>query len=449
MGQASKQYIDGVLNRLNKQYPDMVEFQQATKEVLRSLEKFVDKHPEVVEHNLFELLVEPERVVKFRVPWQDDAGKWQVNTGMRVQFNSALGPYKGGLRFDPSVNESIIKFLGFEQIFKNSLTGLPIGGGKGGSNFNPKGKSDAEIMRFCQSFMTELSKHIGPNTDVPAGDIGVGGREIGYLFGQYKRLQQYDSGTLTGKPLEMWGSYARTEATGYGLVYFLQNAVEDCGDSLEGKTIVVSGSGNVAQYAMKKAKDLGAKVLACSDRGGYIRDESGIDEELVIAIKERGGSLAEYIEEHSSATYHTDESVWTIDASYDIALPCATQNEIDGSLAKNLVEAGVTYVMEGANMPVNDEGLEVLAEQEILYGPGKAANAGGVAVSALEMAQNAQRLQWDFDEVDQRLQDIMATIYQKCSETAKEYGEPGNLSLGANIAGAEKVLKAMETQGLV
>lgn len=297
--------------------------------------------------------------------------------------------------------------------------------------------------------MTELSKHIGPNTDVPAGDIGVGGREIGYLFGQYKRLQQYDSGTLTGKPLEMWGSYARTEATGYGLVYFLQNAVEDRGDSLEGKTIVVSGSGNVAQYAMKKAKDLGAKVLACSDRGGYIRDESGIDEELVIAIKERGGSLAEYIEEHSSATYHTDESVWTIDASYDIALPCATQNEIDGSLAKKLVEAGVTYVMEGANMPVNDEGLEVLAEQEILYGPGKAANAGGVAVSALEMAQNAQRLQWDFDEVDQRLQDIMATIYQKCSETAEEYGEPGNLSLGANIAGAEKVLKAMETQGLV
>ena len=349
MGQASKQYIDGVLNRLNKQYPDMVEFQQATKEVLRSLEKFVDKHPEVIEHNLFELLVEPERVVKFRVPWQDDAGKWHVNTGMRVQFNSALGPYKGGLRFDPSVNESIIKFLGFEQIFKNSLTGLPIGGGKGGSNFNPKGKSDAEIMRFCQSFMTELSKHIGPNTDVPAGDIGVGGREIGYLFGQYKRLQQYDSGTLTGKPLEMWGSYARTEATGYGLVYFLQNAVEDRGDSLDGKTIVVSGSGNVAQYAMKKAKDLGAKVLACSDRGGYIRDESGIDEELVIAIKERGGSLAEYIEEHSSATYHTDESVWTIDASYDIALPCATQNEIDGSLAKNLVEAGVTYVMEGAN----------------------------------------------------------------------------------------------------
>lgn len=297
--------------------------------------------------------------------------------------------------------------------------------------------------------MTELSKHIGPNTDVPAGDIGVGGREIGYLFGQYKRLQQYDSGTLTGKPLEMWGSYARTEATGYGLVYFLQNAVEDRGDSLEGKTIVVSGSGNVAQYAMKKAKDLGAKVLACSDRGGYIRDESGIDEELVIAIKERGGSLAEYIEEHSSATYHTDESVWTIDASYDIALPCATQNEIDGSLAKKLVEAGVTYVVEGANMPVNDEGLEVLAEQEILYGPGKAANAGGVAVSALEMAQNAQRLQWDFDEVDQRLQDIMATIYQKCSETAEEYGEPGNLSLGANIAGAEKVLKAMETQGLV
>ncbi|EKU94399.1 NADP-specific glutamate dehydrogenase [Alloiococcus otitis] len=447
--ESSKEYIQQVIDKVKAKHPEKEEFNQAVTDVLTSLEKYLDQHPEVQDHNLLELLVEPERVIKFRVPWQDDQGNWRVNEGLRVQFNSAIGPYKGGIRFDPSVNESVIRFLAFEQIFKNSLTNLPIGGGKGGSDFNPKGKSDNEIMRFCQSFVTELQKYIGPDYDVPAGDVGVSKREISYMYGQYKRLREITPGVYTGKPLTFGGSVGRTEATGYGLVYFVDDLLKDRGDSLEGKRIVVSGSGNVAGHAIKKAQDFGGLVLACSDRGGYLYDPDGIDVDQVIAIKSNpNNTLAEYKRKGGQAKYVQGESVWDLDINYDISLPCATQNEISESQAQNIASSGVFLLAEGANMPVVKDGLEVLLDHDIIVCPGKAANAGGVAVSALEMSQNSQRLSWTFDQVDQNLQVIMQDIYQACSQAAKDYGDDKNLILGANIAGADKVFQAMLAQGL-
>lgn len=446
----SQAYIESIIKGVKEKHPEMKEFIQAVEEFLGSMEQYLDNNPEIIEKNLLAHLVIPERIVKFRVPWQKDDGKWEVNEGIRVQFNSALGPYKGGLRFDPSVNESIIRFLGFEQIFKNSLTNLPIGGGKGGSDFNPKGKSDSEIMRFCQSFMTELQKHIGPNMDVPAGDIGVHGKEISFMYGQYKRLREITPGVITGKPLEFWGSIGRTEATGYGLVYFVKNLLDDKDDSFEGKRVVVSGAGNVASHAMKKAAEYGAEVIACSDRHGYLVDPNGIDADSVIEIKrDPNNTLEDYLEGHEDATYYKDKSVWEIEESYDIALPCATQNEITKEFAQNIVDSGAFVVAEGANMPVQNEALEVFIENDIIHCPGKAANAGGVAVSALEMSQNSQRLSWTFEKVDQELQGIMKDIYDSCSQAAEEYGDKQNLALGANIAGADKVLKAMAAHGLV
>lgn len=446
----SQQYIAKILDTVKEKHPEKPEFIQAVEEFLPTLEPYVKEHPEIIEHNLLSLLVEPERILQFRVPWQDDEGKWQVNRAYRVQYNSAIGPYKGGLRFHPTVNESVLRFLGFEQIFKNGLTGLPIGGGKGGSDFDPKGKSDAEIMRFCQSFMTELQKYIGPDTDVPAGDIGVGAREIGYLFGQYKRLNHFSAGILTGKPVHSWGSLARTEATGYGLVYFVQNALNDRSDSLEGKRVVVSGSGNVSIYAIEKAQEMGALVLTASDSSGYIFDEEGIDLDLVKEIKEvRRGRIDEYIQERSHALYFEGKSVWTVNTEYSIALPCATQNEIDGSLAESLSAAGVQVVAEGANMPSNKEALEHFNKSGILHCPGKAANAGGVAVSGLEMAQNSARLTWSFEKADSELQRIMKDIYDNCSKTAEKYAQKDNLMVGANIAGFDRVIQPMLAHGLV
>lgn len=445
----AKAYIDQVLAETKEKHAGKEEFIQAVEEFLPTLEPYLNDHTEIVEKNLLSLIVEPERLIQFRVPWQDDEGKWQVNRAYRVQYNSAIGPYKGGLRFHPTTNESIVRFLGFEQIFKNSLTGLPIGGGKGGSDFDPKGKTDAEVMRFCQSFMTEFQKHIGPDIDVPAGDIGVGGREIGFLFGQYKRLNGFSAGVLTGKPVSSWGSLARTEATGYGLVYFVQNALEDRNDSFQGKKVVVSGSGNVSIYAIQKAQELGATVLTCSDSSGYIYDPEGIDLELVKDIKEvRRGRIKEYLEQHPNATY-VEGSVWSLKESYDIALPCATQNEIDAKLAQKMADAGVKIVAEGANMPSSKEAIDLYQDQNILYCPGKAANAGGVAVSALEMAQNSARLAWTFDRVDDELKSIMKNIYTACSETATKYAEKDNLMAGANIAGFDRVVQTMLSQGLV
>ncbi|MDT2827822.1 MAG: NADP-specific glutamate dehydrogenase [Enterococcus viikkiensis] len=444
-----REYVEQVQKNLAAKDPNQEEFLQAVEEFLPSVIPFLEEHPEYVEKNILELILEPERMIQFRVPWQDDAGNWQVNRGYRVQFNSALGPYKGGLRFHPSVNLSILKFLGFEQIFKNSLTDLPIGGGKGGSDFDPKKKSDAEIMRFCQSFMTELSKHIGPNLDVPAGDIGVGGREIGYLFGQYKRLCEYDMGVLTGKPVGFNGSLVRTEATGYGTVYFVKHLLEDRGDSFEEKKVLVSGSGNVAIYAIEKAHELGAIAITCSDSDGYIYDEEGIDLDLLKEIKEvRRERLTEYVKERSTAKYY-EGSVWDLETAADIALPCATQNEIDGKKAEILVKNGVKVVAEGANMPSTMDAVKLYFENDILYGSGKAANAGGVAVSALEMSQNAQRLAWTKEEVDSKLDDIMKNIYETCRDTAEKYAEKDNFAVGANIAGFEKVAAAMLAQGLV
>lgn len=446
----AKEYIEKVLSELKEKHVGKEEFIQAVEEFLPTLEVYLEEHDEVIEKNLLSLIVEPERLIQFRVPWQDDEGKWQVNRAYRVQFNSAIGPYKGGLRFHPSTNESIVRFLGFEQIFKNSLTGLPIGGGKGGSDFDPKGKSDTEVMRFCQSFMTEFQKHIGPDIDVPAGDIGVGGREIGFLFGQYKRLNGYAAGVLTGKPLNSWGSLARTEATGYGLVYFVQNALEDRQDSFKNKKVVVSGSGNVSIYAIEKAQELGATVLTCSDSSGYIYDADGIDLDLVKEIKEvRRGRIKDYLDTHSDAVYVEGESVWSINETYDIALPCATQNEIDHELAQTIAKAGAKIVAEGANMPSSKEAIDLYSEKGILYCPGKAANAGGVAVSALEMAQNSARLAWSFEHVDGELKNIMKNIYTVCSETATKYAEKDNLMAGANIAGFDRVIQAMLSQGLV
>lgn len=447
---SSKEYIEEIIQGVKDKHPEKEEFIQAVEEFLGAMGNYLDKNPEIIEKNLLAQLVAPERVIKFRVPWQDDQGKWQVNEGIRVQFNSALGPYKGGIRFDPSVNESIVRFLGFEQIFKNALTNLPIGGGKGGSDFDPKGKSDAEIMRFCQSFMTELQKYIGADLDVPAGDIGVHGREISYMYGQYKRLNNITPGVLTGKPLDFWGSIGRTEATGYGLVYFVNNLLKDHDDSFEDKRVVVSGAGNVASHAMKKVVEFGGFLVACSDRGGTLIDPNGIDPDSVIEIKrDPNNTLEDYVQGHQGSEYVSGMAIWELEEDYDIALPCATQNEISKEYAQNIIDAGAKIIAEGANMPVVNEGVKLFNENDIIHCPGKAANAGGVAVSALEMSQNSQRLTWTFDQVDSQLQDIMKDIYDACSQAAKEYGDEQNLSLGANIAGADKVLKAMAQQGLV
>ena len=440
--------LQKVLDDCIKRNPGEPEFHQAVTEVLESLEPVAKAHPEWVEAGIFDRIVEPERQIIFRVPWVDDQGKVRVNRGFRIQFNSAIGPYKGGIRLHPSVYSGIIKFLGFEQIFKNSLTGLPIGGAKGGSDFDPKGKSDGEVMRFCQSFMTELFRHIGPDTDVPAGDIGTGAREIGYMYGQYKRLKNDFTGVLTGKGLDWGGSLARTEATGYGLCYFMDAALKDKGTSFEGKTIVISGSGNVAIYATEKAAQLGGKVVALSDSSGYIYDPEGIDIAAVKEIKEvNRGRIKEYLKYRPKAEYKDGcAGIWTIKC--DIALPCATQNEINEESAKILVKNGVQAVGEGANMPSTIEATKVFQDAGILFGPAKAANAGGVATSALEMCQNSMRYSWTFEEVDAKLKDIMVNIYKNASAAAAEYGCPGNLVMGANIAGFEKVARSMYAQGI-
>ena len=442
-------YLSDLMEKVIKRNPGEPEFHQAVREVLESLEPVIEKHPEYVKMGVIDSLVEPERIIKFRVPWVDDNGNVQINRGFRVQFNSAIGPYKGGLRFHPSVYEGIIKFLGFEQIFKNSLTGLPIGGGKGGSDFDPKGKSNMEVMRFCQSFMTELQKYIGADTDVPAGDIGVGAREIGYMFGQYKRLRDEFTGVLTGKGLTYGGSLARTEATGYGLCYFTNEMLKDKGQSFEGKTVVISGSGNVAIYACQKATTLGAKVVAMSDSNGYIYDKNGIDLVAVKQIKEvKRGRIKEYLDTHKDAEYHEGCSgIWTIKC--DIALPCATQNEIDENSAKALVANGCFAVAEGANMPSTPEAIAVFQSNGVLFGPAKAANAGGVATSALEMSQNSMRYSWTFEEVDAKLQGIMANIYKNAAKAAEDYGMKDNLVAGANIAGFLKVANSMLAHGVV
>ncbi|MCI7099688.1 MAG: NADP-specific glutamate dehydrogenase [Lachnospiraceae bacterium] len=442
-------YTEEIYARVIEQNPGEPEFHQAVKEVLDSLKLVIDANEEEYRKlGILERLVEPERIISFRVPWVDDQGKVQINKGYRVQFNSAIGPYKGGLRFHPSVNQSILKFLGFEQVFKNSLTGLPIGGGKGGSNFDPKGKSDREVMAFCQSFMTELQKYIGADQDVPAGDIGVGGREIGYLYGQYKRLTGQYEGVLTGKGLTWGGSLVRTQATGYGLVYILDEMLKAAGKSMEGQTIVVSGSGNVAIYAVEKAQELGAKVVAMSDSNGYVYDPEGIKLDIVKDIKEvKRGRIKEYAEQVSSAVYTEGKGIWTVKC--DIALPCATQNELNLDDAKALVANGCFAIAEGANMPTTREATDYVQAQGLLFMPGKASNAGGVATSALEMCQNSARLSWTFEEVDEKLKNIMKDIYAKVADAAERYDVPGNFVVGANIAGFEKVVDAMKAQGLV
>jgi glutamate dehydrogenase (NADP+) len=441
-------YLNGVYTDLEQRYPEQKVFLEAVKEVLETLVPVVEADPRYEQQNIIGRMVEPERAILFRVPWVDDAGKVQVNRGYRVQFNSAIGPYKGGLRFRNEVNLSMIKFLGFEQIFKNALTTLPMGGGKGGSDFDPKGKSDAEVMRFCQSFMTELYRHIGPDTDVPAGDQGVGGREIGYLFGQYKRLTNTWTGVLTGKGLTYGGSLARTEATGYGLCYFADAQLRDNGKSFEGKTGIVSGSGNVAIYANQKATQLGGKVIAMSDSNGYIVDENGIDYKVIQVIKEqKRDRIKTYLDYVPTAKYVEGCSgIWSVKA--DIALPCATQNEIDEESAKKLVANGCIGVFEGANMPCTPEAIAVIKSNGLLYSPGKASNAGGVATSGLEMSQNSERLSWTFDEVDGKLKGILEGIYKACADAAEKYGMKGDIQAGANIAGFLKVAEAMLAQGV-
>ena len=443
------EYLNQLMDRVVARDPNEPEFHQAVREVLTSLAPVVDKHPELISEGVMDSLVEPERTIKFRVPWEDDQGNIHINRGYRIQFNSAIGPYKGGIRFHPSVNESIIKFLGFEQTFKNSLTGLPIGGGKGGSDFDPKGKSDAEIMRFCQSFMNELFKYIGPDTDVPAGDIGVGAREIGYMFGQYKRLRNEFTGVLTGKGLSYGGSLARKEATGFGLCYFTDCMLKDAGKSFEGATVVVSGAGNVATYACQKATELGAKVVAMCDSNGYVYDAEGIDLPLMKQVKEvERKRIKEYAERKPGVEYHEGcKGIWTIPC--DIALPCATQNELDLESAKALLSNGCFAVAEGANMPCTPEAVDLFQENGILFAPAKAANAGGVAVSALEMSQNSMRFFWSFEEVDQKLKGIMTDLYKNASSAAAEYGMAGNLVAGANIAGFMKVANSMLAYGVV
>ena len=444
----SNEYLQSVFDGLKQRNANEPEFLQAVEEVLESLVPVIEARPELQKAGIIERIVEPERIVMFRVPWVDDQGRVQVNRGYRVQFNSAIGPYKGGLRLHPSVNLSILKFLGFEQIFKNSLTTLPIGGGKGGSDFDPKGKSDNEIMRFCQSFMTELYRHIGPDTDVPAGDIGVGGREIGFMFGQYKRITNEFTGVLTGKAIPSGGSLARTEATGYGLCYFADEMLKDKGQSFKGKKVVISGSGNVAIYACQKATQLGAKVIAVSDSNGYIRDDNGIDYRTLQEIKEvKRDRIKTYVNYVPSAVYTEGcRGIWTIPC--DIALPCATQNELDEQSAETLVKNGVIAVAEGANLPNTPGAIACFQKNGVLFGPAKAANAGGVATSALEMCQNSARLSWSFEDVDEKLHGIMRTIYKNAFEAAKKYGVEGNLVAGANIAGFEKVADAMLWQGI-
>ena len=443
------QEVAGYYDKVLKRNAGEPEFHQAVAEVLESLKIVLQKDPHYADYGLIERLCEPERQIIFRVPWIDDDNNVRVNRGFRVQFNSALGPYKGGLRFHPSVNLGIIKFLGFEQIFKNSLTGLPIGGGKGGSDFDPKGRSEAEIMRFCQSFMTELWRYIGEYRDVPAGDIGVGGREVGYMFGQYRRLvNQHESGVLTGKGLTWGGSLVRKEATGYGTVYFTDEMMRANGDSLDGAKVIVSGSGNVAIYAMQKAQELGATVVGFSDSSGWVETPNGVDIELLRDVKEnRRGRVSEYVEETTGATFHKDGSIW--DLSADVALPCATQNELNGDHAKALVDNGVKYVAEGANMPSTHEAIEHFRAKKICFGPGKAANAGGVATSALEMQQNATRDSWSFDYTDNRLRGIMSNIFNTAANTAEEYDRAGDYITGANIAGFKKVADAMLAQGVI
>ena len=439
-----QKYLDDV----KKRNPGESEFHQAVEEVLESIAPVLEKNPQYVEAGIVDRLLEPERQIMFRVPWVDDNGKVQVNRGFRVQFNSAIGPYKGGLRFHPSVYLGIIKFLGFEQIFKNSLTTLPIGGGKGGSDFDPKGKSDAEVMRFCQSFMTELCKYIGADTDVPAGDIGVGGREIGFMFGQYRKVRNEFVGVLTGKGIGWGGSLARTEATGYGLVYYVREMLKANGKSFDGQRVVISGSGNVAIYACQKAQSYGAKVICVSDSNGYVIDEDGIDVATVQRIKEvERKRISEYVKARPNAKYVDGGCVW--DVKCDIALPCSTQNDIDEAKAKKLVENGCYAVGEGANMPCTNEAVKFFLSKKILVGPAKAANAGGVATSALEMSQNSQRLEWTFEEVDAKLDSIMTSIFKACDEASKEFGMPGNYVVGANIAGFQKVAKAMLAQGII
>ena len=441
-------YVQRIIDQVKQRDADQAEFIQAVTEVLTSLEPVIEKHPEYEEAALLERLVEPERIITFRVPWVDDNGKVQVNRGFRVQFNSAIGPYKGGIRLHPSVNLSILKFLGFEQVFKNSLTTLPMGGGKGGCDFDPKGKSDMEVMRFCQSFMTELSKHIGADTDVPAGDIGTGAREVAYMFGQYKRLRNEWTGVLTGKGLSFGGSLARTEATGYGLVYLVQEHLNCNGDSFEGKTVCISGSGNVALYACQKAQQLGATVVTMSDSTGWIYAPQGIDLDVMKQIKEvERARISEYANRVEGVVYHEGRGVWVTPC--DIALPCATQNELLLEDAKNLVANGTKIVSEGANMPTTLEATQYLQDNGIVFFPGKAANAGGVATSGLEMSQNSERLSWSFDEVDAKLQGIMKNIYHAADDAAKEYGMEGNFVAGANIAGFLKVADAMMAQGIV
>ena len=447
----NNEYCKRVYAQVLARDPEQKEFHQAVLEVLEGLEPMVERHPEMEQAGLLERFVEPERVVSFRVPWTDDSGKVQINRGYRVQFNSAIGPYKGGLRFHPTVNLSILKFLGFEQVLKNSLTGLPIGGGKGGSDFDPKGKSDAEVMRFCQSFMTELQRHIGQFTDVPAGDIGVGGREIGYLFGQYKRLRNsFDAAVLTGKGLTYGGSLARTEATGYGLCYLTEEMLKSLkNDSFAGKTVVISGSGNVAIFACEKATALGAKVVALSDSNGYIHDPNGIQLDVVKDIKlGHRGRIKEYAQRVPGSTYTEGfRGIWSIPC--DIALPCATQNEITAAEAEEIVKGGAMAVAEGANMPSTPEAIEIIQKAGLLFAPAKAANAGGVATSALEMSQNSMRYSWTFEEVDAKLHDIMVNIFHNINDAAKEYGQEGNLVAGANLAGFKKVAEAMMAQGIV
>lgn len=446
--------LEPLLEQVLHRNPGEPEFHQAVREVLESLGRVVAKRPDYIEHALIERICEPERQIIFRVPWVDDKGQVQINRGFRVQFNSALGPYKGGLRFHPSVNVGIIKFLGFEQTFKNALTGMPIGGGKGGSDFSPRGRSDGEVMRFCQSFMTELSRHIGEHTDVPAGDIGVGGREIGYMFGQYKRLtNRYEAGVLTGKALFYGGSRARTEATGYGNTYFTKAMLATKDQSFEGKTVVVSGSGNVAIYSVEKVQSFGGKVVAVSDSSGYVVDEAGIDLELLKEVKEvRRGRIANYLElKGAGGGAHFVKggkgSIW--DVPCDVAMPSATQNELTGKDAKTLVSNGVVAVGEGANMPSTPEAIRIFREAGVMFAPGKAANAGGVATSALEMQQNASRDSWSFDKTEARLAEIMQTIHDNCASTADEYGAPGDYVLGANIAGFVRVADAMRTLGVI
>ncbi|EPC13490.1 NADP-specific glutamate dehydrogenase [Lacticaseibacillus paracasei subsp. tolerans Lpl7] len=441
-------YVQSILTTLKQRDPNQPEFFEAASALLKTITPVLEKHPEYMKANILGRIVEPERAIQFAIPWQDDKGQIQINRGFRVQFNSAIGPYKGGLRLHPSVNLSIVKFLGFEQIFKNSLTTLPIGGAKGGADFDPKGKSDAEVMRFCQSFMTELSKYIGPDLDVPAGDIGVGAREIGYLYGQYKRLKGAKRGVLTGKGLSYGGSLARTEATGYGLIYYTDELLKANGESLAGKRAVISGAGNVAIYATQKAEELGIKVITVSDSNGYIVDENGIDVAVVKQIKEvERGRIKAYADRVADSHYY-EGSVWDADLQYDLALPCATQNEIDGTQAARFKAAGVIAVAEGANMPSDPEAITAYTDAGILYGPAKAANAGGVAVSALEMSQNSRRLSDSFEKVDGQLHDIMQHIFKASADAAAEYGMAGDYEAGANIAGFLKVADAMYYQGM-